>query len=216
MDTIEPAPAEDRVEEVPAFVPPRTIVLVGLMGAGKSNIGRRIAQRLHLPFVDADAEIEAAAGETIEEIFEHHGEAAFREGESRVVSRLLEQPVHVLATGGGAFMDPQNRAKIRERGISVWLRADLEILLARVGRRGNRPLLKQDDPREVLERLIALRYPVYAEADITVDSLDGPPEITAALVLEAIARHLGIVLPDRVARPCAASSIEADPSETPR
>ena len=143
----------------PAISLPRTVALVGLMGAGKSSIGRRLAQRLKVPFIDADAEIEAAAGATIEEIFERHGEAAFREGERRVIARLLEGPVQVLATGGGAFMDPATRALMRERAITVWLRADLELLLSRVTRRNNRPLLKGGDPRAVLERLMAERYP---------------------------------------------------------
>ncbi|HEX6841613.1 MAG TPA: shikimate kinase, partial [Stellaceae bacterium] len=128
----------------------RTVALVGLMGAGKSSIGRRLAQRLGLPFVDADSEIEAAAGSTIEEIFQRHGEAAFRDGERRVIARLLESPTHVLATGGGAFMDPSTRALLRARTISIWLRADIELMLARVGRRGNRPLLKRGEPRAVL------------------------------------------------------------------
>src|SRR5438067_685435 len=114
------------------FVPSRTIVLVGLMGAGKTKIGRRLAARLHLPFFDSDTEIEAAAGETIEEIFRHRGESVFRDGERRVIGRLLGQPVHILATGGGAFMDPVTRAAITKRGVSVWLRADLDVLLARV------------------------------------------------------------------------------------
>jgi shikimate kinase len=173
----------------PPFVPPRTIVLVGLMGAGKTNIGRRLAARLHLPFVDADSEIEAAAGETIPEIFENRGEAAFREGERRVIARLLEAPVHVLATGGGAYMDPLTRALIRERSISVWLRAELEVLLQRVARRSNRPLLKQGDPREILSRLIERRYPVYAEADIVVDSIEGPPELTLGRVIDALQHY---------------------------
>src|SRR5947207_12972115 len=122
------------------FVPNRTIVLVGLMGAGKTNIGRRLAARLDLPFFDSDCEIEAAAGETIEEIFRNRGEAAFRDGERRVIARLLGRPIHVLATGGGAFMDPATRDVIARRGVSVWLRADFDVLLARVLRRGNRPL----------------------------------------------------------------------------
>src|ERR687883_414673 len=131
------------------FVPKRTIVLVGLMGAGKTNIGRRLATRLNLPFFDSDSEIEAAAGETIEKIFRNRGEAVFRDGERRVIARLLGQPIHVLATGGGAFMDPVTREDISRRGVSVWLRADLETLLARVSRRSNRPLLKQGSPRAV-------------------------------------------------------------------
>src|SRR6185369_285351 len=171
-------------------LPPRTLVLVGLMGAGKSAIGKRLAQRLGLPFVDADHEIEQAAGCSIEEFFAKHGEAAFREGERRVMARLLEQPPQVLATGGGAFMDPFTRALVRDKAISVWLRAELEVLLDRVQRRANRPLLKQGDPREVLERLIALRYPVYGEADITVDSRDVPAERTTQDVLDALQIYL--------------------------
>jgi shikimate kinase len=168
----------------------RTIALVGLMGAGKSSIGRRLAQRLGLPFIDADTEIEAAAGATIEEIFQRHGEQAFRDGERRVIARLLESPRHVLATGGGAFMDASTRALIRARTVSIWLRADIELMLARIGRRGNRPLLKSGEPRAVLEQLMAQRYPIYAEADLTVDSIDGPPEATLERVLAALAAHL--------------------------
>jgi len=166
--------------------PSRSIVLVGLMGAGKSNIGRRLAARLHLSFVDADAEIEAAAGATIEEIFERHGEAYFRAGERRVIARLLDGPPHVLAAGGGAFMDPETRARIRTRAISIWLRADLELLLTRVARRDNRPLLKDGDRRAILTALIEKRHPIYAEADIIVDSIDGPPELTLGQILAAL------------------------------
>ena len=167
----------------------RTVALVGLMGVGKSSIGRRLAQRLALPFIDADSEIEAAAGATIEDIFQRHGEAAFRDGERRVIARLLESPPHVLATGGGAFMDASTRALIRARAVSIWLRADIELMLARVGRRGNRPLLKSGEPRAVLEQLMAERYPIYGEADLTVDSVDGPPEATLERVLAALAAH---------------------------
>jgi shikimate kinase len=169
---------------------PKTIALVGLMGAGKSSIGRRLAQALGLPFMDADAEIEAAAGASIEEIFARDGEAAFRNGERRVIARLLYGPAQILATGGGAFMDPTTRSLIRERAISVWLRADIDTLLARVGRRNNRPLLKTSDPRVVLTRLIDERYPVYAEADITVDTVDGPPEATLVKVIDALGHFL--------------------------
>jgi shikimate kinase len=169
---------------------PKTIALVGLMGAGKTSIGRRLAQRLGLPFVDADSEVEAAAGASVEEIFERHGEAAFRDGERRVIRRLLGNPVQVLATGGGAFMDPGTRELLREQAITLWLKADIDLLLARVGRRGNRPLLKTGDPRAVLERLIAQRYPVYAEADITVETVDGPPEATLDRVIAALERYL--------------------------
>lgn len=182
------APSPDLPAALAAI--PRTVVMVGLMGAGKSAIGRRVAQRLGLPFVDADAEIERAAGQTIEEIFTAHGEGYFRDGERRVIARLLGDPVHVLSTGGGAFMDPDTRRLIAERGISVWLRADLEVLLRRTARRGNRPLLKGRDPAEVLAKLIELRYPVYAQADVTVESTDGPPEVMVQRVIDALAQYL--------------------------
>ncbi len=169
------------------FMPARTVVLVGLMGAGKTKIGRRLAQRLNLPFFDSDQEIEEAAGETIEEIFRNRGETAFRDGERRVIARLLAQPTHVLATGGGAFMDPATRRLVGRRGVSVWLRADLDTLMARVSRRSNRPLLKERDPRAVMEELIERRYPIYAEADLAIDSSDGPPDATAARVVAALA-----------------------------
>ncbi len=169
----------------------KTLVLVGLMGAGKSCIGRRLATRLELPFVDADREIEEAAGCSIPEIFQRHGEQAFRDGERRVILRLLEGTVCVLATGGGAFMDPRTRAAIGERGISIWLRADLDLLARRVSRRNDRPLLQVDDPRRKLEELMAVRHPVYAEADIIVDSQDGPPDATLERVLAGLSAHLG-------------------------
>jgi shikimate kinase len=170
---------------------PKTIVLVGLMGAGKTAIGKRLAQRLALDFVDADKEIETAAGCSIAEIFARHGEPSFRDGERRVILRLLENPVHVLSTGGGAFMDPETRARIGERGISIWLRADLDLMLKRVSRRTDRPLLQVADPKAKLQELMALRYPVYGLADITVDSVDAPPEVTVERVYESLANHLG-------------------------
>ena len=172
---------------VRGFAPGRTVVLVGLMGAGKTKIGRRLATRLHLPFFDSDNEIEEAAGETIEEIFRNRGEATFRDGERRVIARLLGRPTHILATGGGAFMDPSTRAAIRRRGVSVWLRADLDVLMARVSRRSNRPLLKEPDPRAVMAALIERRHPIYAEADVVVDSSEGPPDQTATRVIAALA-----------------------------
>lgn len=171
---------------------PKTLVLIGLMGAGKTSIGKRLAARLNLPFVDADHEIERAAGCTIQEIFDRFGEAGFRDGERRVIARLLEQPVQVLSTGGGAFMDEATRALIRERGISVWLRADLDLLVHRTARRDHRPLLRQGEPREVLGRLMEIRYPVYAEADLTVDSDDSPPDQTTERVLAALRSHLAL------------------------
>ena len=170
------------------FAPCRTIVLVGLMGAGKTKIGRRLAAKLSLPFFDSDEEIETAAGETIEEIFRNRGETVFRDGERRVIARLLQGPLHVLATGGGAFMDPATRSAIARRGVSVWLRADLDVLFTRVSRRSNRPLLKAPNPRAVLAELIDRRYPVYAEADVTIDSGEGPPEATATRTIAALAR----------------------------
>jgi shikimate kinase len=179
--------ADRKTAEIRRLVPSRAIVLVGLMGAGKSKIGRRLAVRLGLPFFDSDPEIEAAAGETIEEIFANRGERVFRDGERRVIARLLAQPVHVLATGGGAFMDPRTRELIARRAVSLWLRADLDVLLARVLRRSNRPLLKQGDPRAILTQLIERRYPVYAEADVAVDSGEGSPETTVTRAIAALA-----------------------------
>lgn len=166
-------------------------MLVGLMGAGKSSVGRLLAERLGLAFLDADIEIERAAGATIEEIFAQEGEAVFRSGERRVIARLLAGPPAVIATGGGAFMDAETRARIRERGISVWLKADLDTLVGRTARRGGRPLLKQGDPREVLARLMNERYPVYGEADLVVETGEDPAEAVAARIVAALEDHLG-------------------------
>ena len=156
----------------------RSIVLVGLMGAGKTSIGRRLAARLGLPFRDADAEIEAAAGCTIPELFSRYGEQAFRDGERRVIRRLLAGDPLVLAFGGGAFMDPETRAVVREEAVSVWLRCALPMLLRRVAGRSHRPLLHGGDPAEIMQRLMDQRYPVYAEADVIVDCADEPPDTT--------------------------------------
>jgi len=164
----------------------RGLVLVGLMGAGKSSVGRLLAKRLDLTFHDADDEIEIAAGFTIEDYFKRHGEAAFREGEHKVIMRLLEGPPHVLATGGGAFMDSRTRAVILKRGISIWLRADLDILLERVMRRSNRPLLKRGNPREIMEKLSAERDPVYAKADLTVTTGQEPHEEVVERIVAAL------------------------------
>jgi shikimate kinase len=164
----------------------KTVALVGLMGAGKSTVGRRLAARLNMPFVDADHEIEAAAGCTIPEFFERHGEAAFRDGESRVIAWLLRGEPKILATGGGAFMNEKTRERIKRRATSVWLRADLDLLVSRVTRRDNRPLLKQGDPRDIMQRLMDERYPVYAEADIVVDSDDGPHEAVVERIVAAL------------------------------
>ncbi len=150
----------------------RPIVLVGLMGAGKTSVGRRLAEKLGVPFVDADHEIEAAAGKPIKEIFADHGEAYFREGERRVIQRLIGNGAQVLATGGGAYMNDETRQRIQEHGISVWLRASLPLLMKRVAKRQDRPLLQADDPETVMRALIDKRYPVYALADVTVESRD--------------------------------------------
>jgi shikimate kinase len=167
------------------------IVLVGLMGAGKTTVGRRLAEKLGLAFVDADHEIELAAGQTIPEIFSRHGEAYFREGERKVIARLLENGAQVLATGGGAYMNADTRATIRRHAISIWLRADFDLLMSRVRRRSNRPLLQNDDPEAVMKKLIAERYPVYAEADITVDSRDVAHTSIVNSIIKTLARWPG-------------------------
>jgi shikimate kinase len=159
------------------------------MGAGKSSIGKRLARRLGLPFVDADHEIEAAAGCSIPDIFELYGEAAFRDGERKVIARLLDGAPIVLATGGGAFLDTETQARVRERGVSVWLRAPLDVLVRRIGRRGGRPLLKGKDPREALADLMERRYPIYSLADVTVDTGDEDMDTTVGRVLDAIDAH---------------------------
>ena len=167
----------------------RSIVLIGLMGAGKTAIGKRLAAQLGLPFFDADQEIERAAGTTVAEIFAKHGEAYFRAGEKRVIQRLLANGRIVLASGGGAFMDPETRATIRERAVSVWLRCPLPILLQRVHGRTHRPLLNAGDPAEILQRLSEIRSPIYAQADIIVDGSEDPPQVTTHHVIAALAAH---------------------------
>lgn len=169
-----------------SFVPTRSIVLTGMMGAGKSSVGKRLAARLALPFFDADAEIETAAGMSVSRFFERYGEAEFRKGERRVIARLLEGPMHVLATGGGAFMDPDTRALIKKKAVSVWLTADLDTLLKRATRRDDRPLLQGGDPRAVMTKLLAERAPVYAEADVTVASDERPVDETVDRMLDAL------------------------------
>lgn len=169
----------------------RTIALVGLMGVGKSSVGRRLASALGLPFRDADTEVEAAAGRSIPEIFAEMGEPAFRDGERRVIARLLEGPPHVLATGGGAFMNDETRALIKSRAISVWLKADLDVLARRIGRKDSRPLIAGKDPLEVLKAQAEVRYPVYAEADITMETGDAAHHVTVGQVIRALSEHLG-------------------------
>jgi shikimate kinase len=169
----------------------RTIALVGLMGVGKSSVGRRLASALSLPFRDADAEVEAAAGRSVSDIFAELGEPAFREGERRVIARLLEQPPHVLATGGGAFVNPETRRLIKSKAISVWLKADLELLARRVGRKDTRPLLTGKDPLAVLRELAETRYPAYAEADITVETGDTAHHVAVDHVIRALIAFVG-------------------------
>lgn len=168
----------------------RTIALVGLMGAGKSSVGRRLATTLDLPFRDADSEVETAAGRSIPEIFSQLGEPVFREGERRVIARLLDDPPHVLATGGGAFMNPETRALMKEKAVTVWLKAELALLAKRIGRKDSRPLLEGKDPLAVLRQQAELRYPVYAEADLVVETGDSAHNVTVEQVIDALARHL--------------------------
>lgn len=168
----------------------RSVVLIGLMGAGKTAVGKRLAARLELPFTDADSEIEVAAGESISEIFTQHGEAYFREGEARVIARLLQGGPQILATGGGAFMKPGTRGNVKESGVSVWLRADLPVLLNRVRRRDHRPLLAGRDAETVMRELMEKRYPIYSEADITVESRDVPHDVIVDEIVEALGRWL--------------------------
>lgn len=160
------------IEDIREKLGNRPIVLVGLMGAGKSSIGRRLAEKLEIPFVDADHEIEVAADKTIPEIFNDHGEAYFREGERRVISRLIENGAQILSTGGGAFINEETRQSIHNHGISVWLKADLPLLMKRVMKRADRPLLQTEDPEAIMQKLMDQRYPVYAKADVTVESKD--------------------------------------------
>ena len=168
----------------------KTIALVGLMGVGKSSIGRRLAATLALPFRDADTEVEEAAGRSIPDIFAELGEPAFRDGERRVIARLLEGEPHVLATGGGAFMNEQTRALIKEKAVSVWLKGDLEVLARRVSRKGDRPLVAGRDPLEVLQAQAAVRYPLYAQADITVETGETPHQVAVEAILAALRDHL--------------------------
>ena len=170
----------------------RSIVLVGMMGAGKSSIGRRVAARLGIAFVDADVEIEEAAGMSIAEIFAAHGEPYFRAGEARVIARLLDHGPQVLATGGGAFISPQTRAKIHEKGISVWLKAELDVLTRRLKRRNDRPLLKTADPVATLANLLAERDPIYGEADVMVMSREIAHDLIVGEIIAAVSSKLGV------------------------
>ncbi|MCB1528919.1 MAG: shikimate kinase [Hyphomicrobiaceae bacterium] len=175
-----------RAAEVAAAIGGRSVVLIGLMGCGKSAIGRRLANRLSLPFVDADEVIETRAGMTIADIFETYGEAHFRDREAKIIASLLEEGPQVLATGGGAFMNPETRAEIAKKGISIWLKADLPVLMRRVSKRNTRPLLRTSDPEAVMRKLMNDRYPVYAQADLTVVSRDAPHDVILGEIVEAL------------------------------
>jgi shikimate kinase len=173
----------------------RSIVLVGMMGVGKSSVGRRLAARLGIPFADADTEIEKAAGMSIADVFARHGEADFRSGEARVIARLLESGPQVLATGGGAFMNVKTRDAIRAKGVSIWLKAEFEVLLRRISKRRNeRPLLQTDDPAETLRTLLAEREPIYAQADLTVHSRDVSHDAIIADIMTALASFLHVTV----------------------
>ena len=184
------APEPGRHAELLRCLGDRSIVFVGLMGAGKTAIGRKVAAALGLPFADSDHEIETASRMAIPELFELYGEAEFRALEQRVIARVLESGPQVLSTGGGAFMNEQTRAAIAGHGVSVWLKADIEVLMERVAKKQNRPLLKSADPRAVMERLMAERYPVYAIADVTVLTRDERKEVIAEEVIAALAARL--------------------------
>ncbi|WP_024509521.1 shikimate kinase [Bradyrhizobium sp. ARR65] len=192
MPEIVTSPTENPTPEaeIRAALGPRLIVLVGMMGAGKSTIGRRLAARLQLPFVDADTEIEAAAGMSIPEIFEAHGEPHFRDGEARVIARLLEGGPAVLATGGGSFMREETRRRVSDKAVSIWLKADAEVIMRRVRRRADRPLLQTADPEATVTRLISEREPVYQYADLTIASRDVPHDKIVDECLAALHAHL--------------------------
>ena len=193
-ETTSPASGNAAPEtEILSALGSRLIVLVGMMGAGKSTIGRRLAARLRLPFVDADAEIEAAAGMTIPEIFELHGEPHFRDGEARVIARLLEGGPAVLATGGGSFMREETRRRVHDKAVSIWLKADADIIMRRVKRRADRPLLQTPDPAATVDRLIAEREPIYQDADITVSSRDVPHDKIVEECIDALHGRLCVV-----------------------
>ncbi|XSG82067.1 MAG: shikimate kinase [Methyloligella sp. ZOD6] len=182
--------ANPRVAQIRDALGSRSLVLIGLMGAGKSSVGKRLAGTLCLPFTDADNEIEAAAGQNIEEIFADHGEAYFREGERKVIARLLGNGPQVLATGGGAYMDAETRNRIAESGLSIWLRAELPVLMKRVRRRNNRPLLATGDPKETMQKLMDKRYPVYSQADLVVETRDAPHDTVVGEIVAMLYEHL--------------------------
>lgn len=190
------ANAAPLVAAIRAALQRRSVVLVGMMGVGKTSIGRRLATRLGLPFVDADAEIEKAAGMSIPDIFARHGEPDFRSGEARVIARLLDAGPQVLATGGGAFMNEATRAAIKAKGVSIWLSAEFDVLMRRIAKRKeDRPMLQTDDPAETLRQLLKLRDPVYALADIAMQSRETPHDSIVSEIVTALAAHLKVAPP---------------------
>ncbi|MCW5702656.1 MAG: shikimate kinase [Bradyrhizobium sp.] len=184
--------------EISSALGKRCIVLIGMMGAGKSTIGRRMAARLRLPFLDADTEIETAAGMSIPDIFETHGEPHFRDGEARVIARLLDNGPAVIATGGGAFMREETRDRIRDKAVSLWLQADADIIMKRVRRRSDRPLLQNPDPEGTVNRLLEEREPVYRTADLTIMSRDVPHDRIVDECIDALHAKLCTAAPDRI------------------
>ena len=191
-----PEPRSPLAAQVREALGRRSIVMVGLMGCGKTSVGRRTALQLGLPFVDADEAIEQAAGKTIKEIFDEHGEAYFRDGERRVIARLLRSAPQVLATGGGAYINPETRAAIADAGVAVWLKAELPMLMRRVLKRSNRPLLQAADPEEVMRGFMTARYPIYEKAHVTIESQEITHDAMAAKVIEALHAYLSQTAPD--------------------
>ncbi|HKU04463.1 MAG TPA: shikimate kinase [Bradyrhizobium sp.] len=192
------APGLSQDAEISAALGKRCVVLIGMMGAGKSTIGRRMAARLRLPFLDADTEIEAAAGMSIPDIFESHGEPHFRDGEARVIARLLDNGPAVIATGGGAFMREETRGRIRDKAVSIWLKAEVDVIMKRVRRRSDRPLLQNADPEATVSRLLGEREPVYGTADITILSRDVPHDKIVDECIDALHARLCAAAPDEI------------------
>ena len=190
MNRPDTAERQARAQELTSLLDGRPLVLVGMMGAGKTTVGRRLANQLGRAFLDSDDEIEKAAHMTIPEIFAQRGEPEFRAGETRVIARVLKDRDIVLATGGGAFVSAETRELVKAGAVSVWLKADFDLLFSRVSRRSNRPLLKTANPRETLRQLIEVRYPIYAEADVTVESRDVPQDVVASEAIDALVAYL--------------------------
>ncbi|ESQ74031.1 shikimate kinase [Asticcacaulis sp. AC402] len=188
--TATPQPAAAPEPERPSFILPRTVALIGLMGVGKTTIGKRLAEQFALPFVDADEEIEKAAGQSVADIFTHYGEQGFRDGEERVIARLLDSPVHILATGGGALTSVKTRERLKAKAITVWLKTDLKVLSRRVANKPHRPLLRDRSPMEVLKEHARIRYPLYEMADVVVDTGDQSHSKAVEMVLNALQAYV--------------------------